>query len=158
MEATPTPNGLVLSQQQYILNLLCKNVLEAKLVKSLMSCAHALSLFYGDPLTHPSPYCSLVGTLHYLSLIRPNISFVVKKSLNSSTSLPPSICKPWSASYTISSSLFLMASYFAGLPPGHFKPTLTPIGLVAPIIENPLEAYAYSLGPISFLSPLTNNA
>jgi hypothetical protein len=32
-----------------------------------------------------------------------------------------------------------MASYFAGLPPGHFKPTLTPIGLVTPIIENPLR-------------------
>jgi len=42
-------------------------------------CSCSLSLFYGDPLTHSSPYCSLVSTLHYLSLIRPDISFVVNK-------------------------------------------------------------------------------
>jgi hypothetical protein len=80
MEATSTPDGLILSQQRYILDLLQKsNMSEAKPIKTPMSTAHALSLLSGDPLTNPSPYRSLVGALQYLSLTRLDISFAVNK-------------------------------------------------------------------------------
>jgi hypothetical protein len=80
MEATSTSDGLILSQQHYILDLLKKSKMsEAKPVKTLMSTAHVLSLLYGDPLTDPSPYRSLVGALQYLSLTRSDISFAVNK-------------------------------------------------------------------------------
>jgi hypothetical protein len=80
MEATSTRDGLILSQQRYILDLLQKsNMSEAKPIKTPMSTAHALSLLSGDPLTNPSPSRSLVGALQYLSLTRPDISFAVNK-------------------------------------------------------------------------------
>jgi len=80
MEATYTLDGLILSQQRYILDLLQKsNMSEAKPVKTPMSTAHALSLLSSDPLTDPSPYRSLVGALQYLYLTRPDISFAVNK-------------------------------------------------------------------------------
>jgi hypothetical protein len=80
MEAISTSDGIILSQQRYILDLLRKsNMLEAKPVKTPMSTAHALTLLSGDTLTDPSPYRSLVGALQYLSLTRPDISFAVNK-------------------------------------------------------------------------------
>ena len=80
MEAIPTSEGLILSQQRYILDLLRKsNMSDAKPVKTPMSTAHSLSLFSGDPLSDPSSYHSLVGGLQYLSLTRPDISFAVNK-------------------------------------------------------------------------------
>jgi hypothetical protein len=80
MEATSTPDGLILSQQRYIFYLLqTSNMSEAKPVKTPMSTAHALSLLSGDPLTDPSSYRSLVGALQYLSLTRSDISFSVNK-------------------------------------------------------------------------------
>lgn len=92
MEATYTPDGLILSQQRYILDLLQKsNMSEAKPVKTPMSTAHALSLLSGDPLNNPSLYRSLVGALQYLSLTRPDIC-CCKQSLlvHASTHFPPS--------------------------------------------------------------------
>jgi hypothetical protein len=80
MEATTMPDGLILLQQHYIFDLLQKsNTSEAKPVKTPMSTTHTLSLLSGDPLTDPSSWLSLVGTLQYLSLTCPNISFVVYK-------------------------------------------------------------------------------
>jgi len=52
---------------------------DAKPIKTLMSTAHTLSLLSDDTLPDPSPYRSLVGALQYLSLTRPDISFVVNK-------------------------------------------------------------------------------
>jgi hypothetical protein len=80
MEAISTSDGIILSQQRYILDLLRKsNMLEAKPVKTPMSAAHALTLLSDDTLTDLSPYRSLVGALQYLSLTRPDISFAVNK-------------------------------------------------------------------------------
>jgi hypothetical protein len=80
MEAITTLDGLLLSQQHYILDLLKKSDMsEAKPIKTPMSTAHTLSLFNGDPLPDPSTYRSLVGTLQYLSLTRLDISFAVNK-------------------------------------------------------------------------------
>jgi hypothetical protein len=75
-----TPDGFILSQQCYILDLLHKsNISEAKPIKSPMSIAHALSLFSGDPLIDPSSYRGFVGALQYLSLTCPDVSFAVNK-------------------------------------------------------------------------------
>ena len=80
MEAISTSDGIILSQQRYILDLLRKsNMLEAKPVKTPMSTAHTLTLLSGDTLTDPSSYRSLVGALQYLALTRPDISFAVNK-------------------------------------------------------------------------------
>jgi hypothetical protein len=80
MEAIPTSEGLILSQQRYILDLLRKsNMSDAKPIKTPMSTAHSLYLFSGDPLSDPSSYRSLVEGLQYLSLTRPDISFAVNK-------------------------------------------------------------------------------
>jgi hypothetical protein len=80
MEATFTPDGLIISQQRYILDLLQNsNMSEAKPVKTPMSTAHALSFLSGDSLTDPSPYRSLVRALQYLSITRPDISFAINK-------------------------------------------------------------------------------
>jgi hypothetical protein len=80
MEAISTPDGLILSQQRYILDLLRKsNMFDAKPVKSPMFTAHTLSLHSGVPFNDPSSYRSLVGALQYLSLTCLDISFAVNK-------------------------------------------------------------------------------
>jgi histone deacetylase 1/2 len=38
-----------------------------------------LSCLDGDPLSDPSTYCSIVGGLQYLTISRPDISFVVNQ-------------------------------------------------------------------------------
>ena len=97
MEAITTPDGLILSQQRYILNLLRKsNMSGAKPVKSPMSTAHTLSLLFGDPLINPSSCKSLVDalaiSLSYLSwhLIRGEQSIPIYASAHLS---PPLGCK-----------------------------------------------------------------
>jgi hypothetical protein len=72
--------GIFLSQRKYILDLLQKsNMLSAKPVTSPMSSSHTLSRFDGEAFDDPSLYRSIVGSLQYLSLTRPDISFAVNK-------------------------------------------------------------------------------
>jgi hypothetical protein len=57
-------DGLLLSQQKYIRDLLNKtNMADAKPVSSPMSSSSALSTFTGDPMEDPSLYRSTVGSL-----------------------------------------------------------------------------------------------
>lgn len=80
VEVLHTPDGLFLTQQRYILDLLQRtNMMHAKPMSSPMSAAHTLSLFAGDPLPDATEYRSTVGALQYLSLTRPDISFAVNK-------------------------------------------------------------------------------
>jgi hypothetical protein len=80
MEATSTPDNLILSQQRYILDLLKKsNMSGAKPIKTPMSTTHTLSLLSSDTLPYPSPYRSLIGALQYFSLTHPDISFAINK-------------------------------------------------------------------------------
>ena len=51
----------------------------AKPISSPISSTHALFAFHGDSLPDPTEYQSTVGTLQYLSLNRPDISFAVNK-------------------------------------------------------------------------------
>jgi hypothetical protein len=80
VEVTKVKFGLRLSQRRYILDLLKKaNMIEAKPVTSPMTSSSSLSAFTGDPMEDPSLYRSVVGSLQYLSLTRPDLSFAVNR-------------------------------------------------------------------------------
>jgi hypothetical protein len=80
IEVIPVKDGLLLSQQKYIRDLLNKtNVADAKQVNSLMCSSSALSAFMGDPTEDPSLYRSTIGSLQYLSLTRPDLAFAVNR-------------------------------------------------------------------------------
>ena len=67
-------------QQKYILDLLKRtNMVGAKPVTSLMSSSITYSPYSGEAFSDPSLYLSVVGFLQYLSLTRPDLSFVVNK-------------------------------------------------------------------------------
>jgi hypothetical protein len=80
VEVLHDPYGIFLSQRKYILDLLKKsNMLSAKPVTSPMSSSKTLSRFDGEAFHDPSLYRSIVGSLQYLSLTRPDVSFAVNK-------------------------------------------------------------------------------
>jgi hypothetical protein len=62
------------------MNLLKKtNMHEAKPITSPMAYSSALSAFTGDPMKDPSLYRSTIGSLQYLSLTRPDLSYAVNR-------------------------------------------------------------------------------
>jgi hypothetical protein len=80
VEVIKVKSGLLLSQRRYILDLLKKtNMIEAKPVTSPMASSSTLSAFTGDPMEDPSLYRSTVGSLQYLSLTHPHLSFAVNR-------------------------------------------------------------------------------
>lgn len=80
VEVLHAPQGLILSQCRYTLDLLKKsNMLGTKTVTSSMSSSKPLSRFDGEAFHDPSFYRSIVGSLQYLSLTRPDISFAVNQ-------------------------------------------------------------------------------
>jgi hypothetical protein len=80
VEALHDTHGLFLSQRKYILDLLKRaNMLGAKPISSPMSSSTSLSAFSGAPFSDPSLYRSIVGSLQYLSLTRPDVSYAVNK-------------------------------------------------------------------------------
>jgi len=80
IEAIHDVNGLFLSQKQYILDLLKRsNMVNAKSVTSPMSSSTTLTRFDSEAFGDPSLYRSIVGSLQYLSLTRPDVSFAVNK-------------------------------------------------------------------------------
>jgi hypothetical protein len=80
VEAHKTASGMYLSQRRYISDLLQKtNMHEAKPVSSPMSSSTVLSQHSGTSLSDSSVYRSVVGSLQYLSLTRPDIAFAVNK-------------------------------------------------------------------------------
>uniref|UniRef100_A0A2N9EH56 Reverse transcriptase Ty1/copia-type domain-containing protein n=1 Tax=Fagus sylvatica TaxID=28930 RepID=A0A2N9EH56_FAGSY len=75
-----TTSSMYLSQRRYISDLLQKtNMHEAKPVSSPMSSNTVLSQHSGTSLSDSSAYRSVVGSLQYLSLTRPDIAFAVNK-------------------------------------------------------------------------------
>jgi hypothetical protein len=80
VEVLKLNSGLLLSQRRYIMDLLKKtNMHEAKPITSPMASLFVLSAFSRDPVDDPSLYRSTVGSLQYLSLTRPDLSFVVNR-------------------------------------------------------------------------------
>ncbi|RVW86311.1 Retrovirus-related Pol polyprotein from transposon RE1 [Vitis vinifera] len=81
VEVVPHRLGILLSQRRYIQDLLIQtNMDDAKPVLTpLPTSSTAISLTSGTPLFDPTPYRAAVGSLQYLSLTRPDISFAVNK-------------------------------------------------------------------------------
>ncbi|KAL5820074.1 hypothetical protein ACOSQ4_023916 [Xanthoceras sorbifolium] len=80
VEAHHSPRGLFLSQQKYIRDLLAKtNMSDAKPVSTPLSLTDPLKLDDGSPSTDSTQYRQVIGSLQYLSLTRPDVSFVVNK-------------------------------------------------------------------------------
>jgi hypothetical protein len=81
VEVVPHPSGILLSQQRYIQELLARTHMEqAKPVLTpLPTNSSSLSLSSGSPLSNPTEYITVVGSLQYLSLTRPDVSFAVNR-------------------------------------------------------------------------------
>ncbi|XP_033134130.1 uncharacterized protein LOC103837662 isoform X1 [Brassica rapa] len=80
IEATRTPQGLHLMQRKYVTDLLHKtNMLHAKPVATPLPSSPKLTLNSGSPLSDPAEYRSVVGSLQYLALTRPDVSYAVNR-------------------------------------------------------------------------------
>ncbi|KAK0588253.1 hypothetical protein LWI29_036741 [Acer saccharum] len=80
VEAHRSSSGLFLSQQKYTRDLLAKTtMLESKPVSTPLSLAESLKLNDGSAPTDSTQYRQVLGSLQYLSLTRPDVSFAVNK-------------------------------------------------------------------------------
>lgn len=80
VEVISTPHGLFLSQHRHISDLLVKfNMTGAKEVHTPMSTSEKLILDDGSSSVDATSYRQLVGSLQYLAITRPDVSFVVNR-------------------------------------------------------------------------------
>lgn len=80
VEVVPCPQGLLLSQQRYIADLLARTKMtDARPVATPLATSPILTLQSGTTLTDPTEFRAVVGSLQYLSLTRPDIAYVVNK-------------------------------------------------------------------------------
>jgi hypothetical protein len=80
IEVIPNPNGVLLSQQRYIKDILSRTkMLEAKPVNTPIASFTNLSTHEGEPFPDHTLFRSTVGALQYLSITRPDIAFAVNK-------------------------------------------------------------------------------
>jgi hypothetical protein len=75
-----TNEGLFLSEQQYALEVLERaNMIQCNPIPTLVDTKSKLSAQDGDRVADPTLYRSLAGALQYLTLTRPDISYVVQQ-------------------------------------------------------------------------------
>ena len=80
LEITRSDQGIALCQRKYVLELLNDvRYLGCKPVKTLMEQNLKLSKYKGEELKDPSLYKRMIGRLLYLTIIRPNITYVVHR-------------------------------------------------------------------------------
>ncbi|KAK6137892.1 hypothetical protein DH2020_028350 [Rehmannia glutinosa] len=80
LEAKRTSAGLTFTQTKYISDLLAKpNMSNCKPVSTPLCTSLKLALNDSKPFDCPSVYRSTIGTLHYLTMSKPDISFDVSK-------------------------------------------------------------------------------
>lgn len=80
IEVLRTQTGMHLAQSRYVSDLLHKaDMSNAKPVSTPMESNSAFTLLSGTPLSDATEYRTLVGSLQYLSLTRPDISYSVNK-------------------------------------------------------------------------------
>jgi len=80
LEAQHCPTSILLHQHKYTRELLSlAGLSDANSVLTSMEVNLKLHHENGDLLPHPSMYRQLVGSLNYLIITRPNISFVVQQ-------------------------------------------------------------------------------
>ena len=77
IEATWTPARIMISQRHYILNLLYKfGMAECKYVATRLNRNLKLDVDSGTTC-EPTPYRQLIGSLIYLTITRPDLSYMV---------------------------------------------------------------------------------
>lgn len=111
IEVLRTQQGIHLSQRKYIGDLLYReNMTNAKPVPTPMSASTSLSVRDGEPLDNPAAYRTLVGSLQYLLLTRPDIAFAVNK-------LSQFMHKPTTTHWTAAKRVlrYLAGTYTAGI-------------------------------------------
>jgi hypothetical protein len=80
IEVLNSPNGVLLSQQCYIKDILsCTKMLVVKPVHTPMASSTSLSAHEGEPFSDHTLFRNTVGALQYLSITRPDIAFAVNK-------------------------------------------------------------------------------
>jgi len=80
MEILPTSHGLFLSQQHYVRELLIStNMQDAKSVSTPLSTFCDLTPTSDAPSCDIREFCRIIGSLQYLYLTRPDISFSINK-------------------------------------------------------------------------------
>lgn len=79
VEVIQHPHGLFLSQQRYIKDILTKGNMDQCNPIATPLPTHPPLSSQGKPLENPTEYRALLGSLQYLGLTRPDISFVVNK-------------------------------------------------------------------------------
>ena len=81
VEVIPQGQGILLSQRRYITELLAKTHMEMSkpVLTPLPTDSSSLTLSSGSLLSDPTEYRAVVGSLQYLSLTHPDISFVVNR-------------------------------------------------------------------------------
>ena len=81
IEVTYSPNQLHLCQQRYITDILASSkLLDSKPTPTPGSVTKPISKFDGIPLDDPSEYRRLIGSLQYVTMTRPDISFAVNRA------------------------------------------------------------------------------
>lgn len=80
VEVIPSANGQFLSQQKYVQELLPRFHMEGiKSYVTPLSCTTWLIQNDGSSQVDNSQYCSLIGSLQYLSISRPNVAYSINK-------------------------------------------------------------------------------
>ena len=80
IETIRTPHGLHMMQRKYVTDLLQRtNMLHAKPVATPLAASPKLTLNSGPPLPDPTEYRRVVGSLQYLALTRPDVSYAVNR-------------------------------------------------------------------------------
>ena len=81
VEVIPQSQGILLSQRRYIKELLAKTHMDMSkpVLTPLPTDSSSLTLSAGTILSDPTEYRTIVGSLQYLSLTRPDISFAVNR-------------------------------------------------------------------------------
>ena len=78
LEITHSTDGLYITQAKYTFELLSRvGLIDSKTVDTLIEFNAHLTPSGGKPLSNPSLYRRLVGSLVYLTVTRPNISYAV---------------------------------------------------------------------------------
>ena len=80
IQITRTSKGLFLSQAKYAQDLLLKvNMVSSKPARTPCAPNSRLIPTEGSLLSNPHDYRSLVGSLHYLTFTRPDLSFAIQQ-------------------------------------------------------------------------------